>query len=232
MTTYEPHILTENGILIKINEEEDFIETPKRELLRSTRLCERNARFSPYKIKQANEEDIIRLMSYKKKIIETLHRNISSLSNVNSFTSWHFTNYNLLFHASRLHCEEVIDVLLDRGADPTLINNDGTSVLHLMAKKGQVEMAEKCFLKVSLAKRMSFLNARTNTGLTPLIAAVENNQLSFVKWLLSKRAEINFEITIGNRKSNWRTMDAKKNNEEIFKILLECLKIGLECNDK
>jgi hypothetical protein len=117
------------------------------------------------------------------------------------------------------------------------INRRGTNVLHLMAKKGQVDMAERCFSKLAMGKRQRFVNVATEpgegsfgrsnharfmdshlTGWTPLMAAAEHNHLAFVKWLLSKGASVNFTM-----KTGWTAMHAaaKNNHHEVLKLLLE-----------
>jgi ankyrin repeat protein len=151
--------------------------------------------------------------------LNDIKEKIGQLSNVNLFVkSTGQCDMNLLFHASRENCPEAIDMLLEKGADPLLINNTDRSVLHLMAKNGQVEMAEKCIYNVPWDKRDGFINKYS--GWTPLMAAAENNQLEFVKWLLRPpcRAEINKTM-----KTGWTAMHAaaKKNNGDIVKFLLQ-----------
>ena len=153
--------------------------------------------------------------------IENLKEELSSLPNINSFKLWHGADFNLLFHASRLNCKEAVKCLLEKGADPALVNKGGTCILHLMAKKGQLDMAKMCLKKISLedfAEKIIFLNRYSNIGYTPLMAAVENNHLDFVNWLLSFHVGINFRMRTG-----WTAMHAaaKRNNRKMLKILLE-----------
>ena len=54
--------------------------------------------------------------------------------------------------------------LRSQGADPTLSNDRGTCALHLMSKRDQLAMAEKCLAKVSIAKQHKVVNAATETG--------------------------------------------------------------------
>jgi ankyrin repeat protein len=128
-------------------------------------------------------------------------------------------NLSLLFHASRENFPEAVDMLLEKGADPSLVNNKGISVLHLMAKKGQLDMARKCYRKIPWLEVDDFVNQGSESGWTPLMSAAENGQYDFAKWLLSSPngAEVNKQM-----KTGWTAMHAaaKKNNEGMVKLLL------------
>jgi ankyrin repeat protein len=180
-------------------------------------------------------EKIVRMfktknMSYnlgRRDFLNDVKKKIMGLSNVNLFVKSAELQYNLnlLFHASRENFPEIIDFLLERGADPTLINNKGMSVLHLMAKRGQVEMAKKCFYKVPWNEKDDFINESPESGWTPLMAAAENNQLHFAKWLLSERnhEKVNNHTKVNKKmKTGWTAMHAaaKKNNADMVKLLL------------
>jgi hypothetical protein len=168
--------------------------------------------------KNRPEEEIVKLMLYKPDgFIRKLSKEIGKLSNVNVFHNWQNVYCNLLFHASWLDCPQAIQPLLKNGGDPTLTNNKGVSVLHFMAKRGQLEMAKMCYSTVSHKKKTSFINVTASDGWTPLMSAAETNQLSFMKWLLSKNAKVNLTTRTG-----WTAMHsaAKNNNWEVLKIML------------
>jgi ankyrin repeat protein len=151
-----------------------------------------------------------------------IKREIAKLSDVNIFINSAKLQYNisLLFYASQLNVPEVIDILLESGADPTLLNNKGRSVLHLMAKHGQVEMAKKCLSKIPEEERKDFINKNIfEMGWTPLMAAVENNQFDFVKWLLAPPQNAKVNLTLENCETAMHVA-AKKNNKNIVKLLL------------
>ncbi len=173
------------------------------------------------------EEKIIKLLRLLREKNQVdfyyeLIEEIEKVADVNLFMSEPGCEYStsLLFHASREESLPTVEFLLERGADPTLVNNKGTSVLHLMAKRGQVEMAEKCWLKVPKDRRDGFLNYATPSGWTALMSAAENNQYNFVKWLLTPPhcAKVNFQM-----KTGWTAMHAaaKNNNFAIVRLLLK-----------
>ena len=70
--------------------------------------------------------------------------------------------------------------LLEAGADPTLPNLKGTTVLMLFAKRGQIKMAEMCLAKVPEEERAAAVNAGTASGWTALMTAAENGQVGLV----------------------------------------------------
>jgi ankyrin repeat protein len=151
-----------------------------------------------------------------------IKREIAKLSDVNIFINSPKLQYSisLLFYASQLNVPEVIDILLESGADPTLLNNKCRSVLHLMAKHGQVEMAKKCLSKIPEEERNDFINKNIlGMGWTPLMAAVENNQFDFVKWFLAPPQNAKVNLTLDNCETAMHVA-AKKNNKDIVKLLL------------
>jgi hypothetical protein len=111
-------------------------------------------------------------------------------------------------------------MLLEKGANPRLINNIDISVLHLMAERGQMKMTEKCLSQILDNEKQDFVNQGSESGWTPLMAAAENDQYDFVEWLLwlsryhvSHRVEVNKKM-----KGGWTAMHAavKKNNADII----------------
>jgi|GWRWMinimDraft_6_1066014.scaffolds.fasta_scaffold08717_2 hypothetical protein len=113
----------------------------------------------------SNEDKIVQLMRSRPEGFETLLKEaIDKVLNINDFRNWREGKFSLLFHASLEVCEEAVDYLLEKGANPALRNESGACVLHLMAKRGQVVMAEKCYSKVTLWERRNFVNSATGSG--------------------------------------------------------------------
>jgi len=161
---------------------------------------------------------IVKLMQNKPDgFVEIISTFIEKMSDMQQDFNMLYEYLHLLFHASTTNCSEVVDLLLEKGADPTLVDDNGKSVLHLMAMNGQVEMAKKCYSKVSANKKLSFINTSTLNGWTPLMSAVDNNQIKFVKWLLSKNALVNFPMNTG-----WTAMHtaSRDNNCEVLRLLM------------
>ncbi|MCP5369897.1 MAG: ankyrin repeat domain-containing protein [Rickettsiaceae bacterium] len=80
--------------------------------------------------------------------------------------------------------QELVDLLLNKGADPTIKNNGGNTPLHLAAYSGNVEIFKKILIAVEQAEKMTpeHLNSRNKEGNTSLHAAV------------SARTEVNQEV--------------------------------------
>ena len=87
---------------------------------------------------------------------------------------------NLLFHASMDNNMAALQVLLAHKADPTRRNNRGVSLLNMLMKRGQTEMATKCvdFMKIhhKPGQLVNFLKAPFASGWTPLMTAAENGR--------------------------------------------------------
>ena len=102
---------------------------------------------------------------------------------LDAFHTWNDDeDYNLMFHASQEDNELAVQALLNLGADPTKINYWGFNVLHLMARKGQIDMARLCIKHLDEDKRKKFINNITNTGLSPLMEVqhIESPIVDFV----------------------------------------------------
>ena len=82
-----------------------------------------------------------------------------------------------------------LQVLLAHKADPTRINNCGVSLLNMLMKRGQTEMASKCvdFMKIhhkpgqlrnffKMPIRENAWPFRPASGWTPLMTAAENGR--------------------------------------------------------
>jgi len=170
------------------------------------------------------EQKIVKLMREKPKgYLEDLQEEINKADFVNLFIQSKDFRYkqNLLFHASREKCLEAVGFLLKKGADPTLANDKGTTVLHLMAKRGQIKMAKQCLSNIEDEEKnkVAFINCCEESGWTALMSAVENDQYDFAEWLISEKAAVNHQMTTGwtalhtaGKKGNWNMVLLLLNN--------------------
>jgi len=81
---------------------------------------------------------------------------------------------------------DILNFLLENGADPSLANNLGETPLHLAAKEGNLALQTL----LQYQKRLN-LNARDNNGNTPFMNACLHNHIDAVHRLLLSGASIN-----------------------------------------
>ena len=75
----------------------------------------------------------------------------------------------------------VIQLLLDKGADPLLTLPEGETALHIVAECGHLPSVE-CFLKHPEARQI--VNAKDNKGFVPAVYAAQSSQLEVLERLL------------------------------------------------
>jgi len=83
--------------------------------------------------------------------------------------------------------EEPVDAvraLIEKGATSDFIDTDGNAVIHIIAKKGFVQL-----LGVLLATFPAEINRKSKSGDSPLSLALENSHQNCWKLLISNRAE-------------------------------------------
>ena len=90
-----------------------------------------------------------------------------------------------LHHAAAGGHEQVAEFLLDRGADPNLVNNDGFTPLHSCALTGDSATA------ALLIARGSQIFMRDNLQQTPLNCCALKNNLGVARVLLASGADVN-----------------------------------------
>ena len=111
--------------------------------------------------------------------------------------------------------------LIKKGADPTLANDKGTNILHLLMKRGFLKWTEEALSGGKIGDeeaKVKFLNQGTAFGWTPLMAAADGGQLEACRWLLKNGAQVNASMSTG-----WTAMHsaAKKGFRDIVALLLE-----------
>ena len=85
-----------------------------------------------------------------------------------------------LINAADQDKQNAFEMLIQNGADPSLKNNGGFSLLHFAAQGGNTSIINK-LLSLGLDVDLKDLY-----GKTPLIIAIEKNNSDAVKFLLSK----------------------------------------------
>ena len=88
-----------------------------------------------------------------------------------------------LINAADQDKQNAFEMLIQNGADPSLKNNGGSSLLHFAAQGGNTSIINK-LLSLGLDVDLKDLY-----GKTPLIIAIEKNNSDAVKVLLSKSVQ-------------------------------------------
>lgn len=92
--------------------------------------------------------------------------------------------------AVELQFDQAVSVLLMAGANPSLVNNEGDSAVHLAVKHNTINNLALMLIK---SQHKADINARNFEGLAPLHLAVIKNQIEMVKVLIRCGADINIQ---------------------------------------
>ena len=86
---------------------------------------------------------------------------------------------------------QVVKSLIERGADPSLMDNRGWNSLHVAANGGDADIIDLIHTQVPN------IESKTGDGCTPLMIAAFNSKLHAVKWFLEKGATVTREDNSG-----------------------------------
>lgn len=116
---------------------------------------------------------------------------VKNVKDLNLFHTWRDASFNLLFHAVTENNLEAFKVLIANGANVRLANDNMTTIMQLLAKRGLTEWADEAVMGMDKEQKSSFLNRSNFHGWTPLMSAAENQHLAFCQWLLENGANVN-----------------------------------------
>ena len=106
--------------------------------------------------------------------------------------------------------KDLVQLLLDRGADVNAKASSGGMPLHYAAELGNKEIAEL------LLARGADVNAKNDIGATPLYQAVDHGQKELVALLLANGADVNTKADSGNTPLHWAAHDGRKDIVELL----------------
>ncbi|XP_071098480.1 serine/threonine-protein phosphatase 6 regulatory ankyrin repeat subunit B-like [Haliotis cracherodii] len=99
--------------------------------------------------------------------------------------------------------------LMSQGADRTLVDNDGHSLLHLACHHGKLAMLKHIIADFDV-------NSKDNMGLTPVMTAVLHRKAAVVKYLTSRGTDLTL---VDNTGDDALTLSLKLGNRQIIKQL-------------
>ncbi|XP_067653193.1 ankyrin-3-like [Haliotis asinina] len=135
--------------------------------------------------------------------------------------NFRFNEMTPLMLAVKYHPRDVFQLLLESGADPSLVNRDGDNVLHLACVRGDEEIVKQ-ILKLHALN----INCRGSKGRTPLLLAAEYNTCNVFELLMESGAD---PSAVTNDGDNILHMACEGNSEEIVKHVLKLHSLDINC---
>lgn len=100
-----------------------------------------------------------------------------------------------------------LNVLLDRGADPLVRNNENETALHGACRNDNLglvqRLVDKALEKTDQVGFQKFIDQQPSSGKTALIDCAENNRLQALNLLLEKNADYTLHGHAGNTPLLW-----------------------------
>ena len=158
------------------------------------------------------------IKKYKSEIenVENLEDVKKLLSNGYDFDKWHHKDEesgdSLLHIAVKSGNNEILKLLLEKGLNPLVVDNDNNNPLHLSAKNNNLDMV------ATLLPYHPFINRPGQYGNTALHFASENNNTKLVTLLLEKGAELE---ALNNSKNTPLHLAAGNNDPEAYNLLVD-----------
>ncbi|XP_071084672.1 inversin-B-like [Haliotis cracherodii] len=100
--------------------------------------------------------------------------------------------------AAKCGHREVVELLVNEGADVSLVNDDGDNTLHFACMGGDVET-----VKFVLSQNVRNVNSRGRWSRTPVVAAAENGRKEVIEVLVSDGADVSLVDDNGNNILHW-----------------------------
>ncbi|XP_067653215.1 serine/threonine-protein phosphatase 6 regulatory ankyrin repeat subunit B-like [Haliotis asinina] len=132
-----------------------------------------------------------------------------------------FNEMTPLLLAVKYEPRNVFQLLLESGADPSLVNRDGDNVLHLACMRGDEEIVKRV-LKLHTLN----INCRGSKGRTPLLLAAEYSSYNMFELLLESGAD---PSAVNSNGDNILHMACEGESEEIVKHVLKLHTLDINC---
>ncbi len=120
-----------------------------------------------------------------------------------------------LYEAIKNHQTDTAQALIEAGAHLHLYDNNRWTHLHVAVAEDQVELVKVLLRSLKVEQ----LNAKTQSGYTPLYLACEKGNLKTIQLLLHKTADIN--IANGPNGETALHLATKKNKLDVLALVLE-----------
>ena len=133
--------------------------------------------------------------------------------------------YTPLMDAVALANVQAVNYLLEKGADPTLTANNGWSLLHFACQGGNTTIIKK-ILSYGLDVNIKCTYGKS----TPLMAAIVNNNLEAVKYLLKEGADASLELGLKPITSLHLAVIDPASTSHVVSIIEAILASGLNIN--
>ncbi|CAB0029615.1 unnamed protein product [Trichogramma brassicae] len=101
---------------------------------------------------------------------------------------------HLALSSQNWQCDRIAQMLLEQGAEPSLVNKDGVTLLHLLCKREMNEDLLKLFCWIYSSMN---IDAQDSNGNTPLHEALRHGQRKWACYLLESGADPNLVNTMG-----------------------------------
>ncbi|XP_067653211.1 serine/threonine-protein phosphatase 6 regulatory ankyrin repeat subunit B-like [Haliotis asinina] len=132
-----------------------------------------------------------------------------------------FNEMTPLLLAVKYQPRNVFQLLLESGADPSLVNRDGDNALHLACMRGDEEIVKQVLKLHSLN-----INCRGSKGRTPLLLAAEYDSYNVFELLLESGAD---PSAVNRNGDNILHVACKLDREEIVKHVLKLHTLDINC---
>ncbi|XP_067653128.1 serine/threonine-protein phosphatase 6 regulatory ankyrin repeat subunit A-like [Haliotis asinina] len=126
-----------------------------------------------------------------------------------------------LLLAAQHNAHYVFKLLLNSGADPSVVNSDGNNVLHFACKADDEEI-----VKHVLQLHLVDINCRGSNGMTPLLLAARYNTIGAFELLLENGADPSVVNSYGNNALHFACIGG---NEDIVKHVIKLHLVDINC---